>query len=458
MAKANKINKTDLTPPDKILRDVQACEFYADGLKLSVRGYVKFSLKFLLPKTTLKSLRKTFSIEVRGKRFRFISESEENLFYSLCSSNSKIFFDAFIYAESICDVRKKEIIRSLRDGISFDIPFPFFDYNPESDSYEYKCEDVLPLLEEHMRCKVTCNNIISGLYSKFSCSDFVFKKIKSIIKTCFSKPLEVSCSVDEVFPDCKDTSYLFSIPSSKFNSLGPNCCAFFLLKYNNGYFVDVKRIKNGLKFLFLRAVPEQYRPTIYKDFTGIENDLGKIFDSISSWCLAAAIQCAIHNVFPELPTIIKNEGLNNVILNYYENPICLYKFTSYRQITWLRLRNRMESGEIESAFYFMDPNITGYDDGSNRSNKPFITYMTLEDIGDRWIVHLYPHMNVYSEYIFIIEEGRIKHAMFFIWAYFSSTIANKREDFLLKEIFSEIGILSFYKGRAMSYREGIGFY
>ena len=45
----------------------------------------------------------------------------------------------------------------------------------------------------------------------------------------------------------------------------------------------------------------------------------------------------------------------------------------------------------------------------------------------------------------IYEPRKYKHALFLLWAYFSSAEKNKRQFLQIKQIMSEFGILSFMK-------------
>lgn len=123
----------------------------------------------------------------------------------------------------------------------------------------------------------------------------------------------------------------------------------------------------------------------------------------------------------------------------------LQKITSYRQIPWISFRKYVKNKHIDEVYYFGDQNETQSGDNAYSADTSFITYMTIVRSCQSYEICLYPDNEKYSCYRFTVKEESVRLAQFYLWAYFSSLIKNKRDNFRLKPFFDQLGIIRFEK-------------
>lgn len=454
MGKKKKISYD--TPPDFTL-EVKAGEFSDDGTQLYVRGYAMFSHKRLISSEFRSKLEHTFLIGIWRRRFRFISSEERNLFDTLCLSDSEIYIKAFYYAESFPNIRRQEQIDILRNNLYVDIPLSEFTFDRSTDSFIFAI-NVFSIASKYLALRITSSEILNYVESEFKyfVSDSVLSLISKMINAYFTESIDCSLSLQEIYTDCIDDIVTISVPSSDFYQLLPWSTINRRIIYRNNTFIDSHHIAQSLLGGGL-CICENI-PGINKkkaDFSGTEKRLSKIICSLDNSYFQSLFNNAIRHAFSK--EVIENSFIISDSKNKVYAISPLWKFTSYKQIPFKYLRQRLKDDPSLNVYYFQDPNIIEYEGEYGQPERSFITYLTAKNCNGYWTITIYPMFKGLSVYSFNVEKKDIRLAQFFIWAYFSSNLSNKRQFFWLKNIFSQIGIFYFSKCGTLSYSKKEGF-
>lgn len=116
--------------------------------------------------------------------------------------------------------------------------------------------------------------------------------------------------------------------------------------------------------------------------------------------------------------------------------------------SWIfKIRTAWIYQKVDDIFAFCDPCLYQYSDFTNSEFDSYLIRIKKEELTD---IYLYPQKVGYSVYRFTVTNKNADLATLVIWAYFSSYIRNKRENFLLRPYFSELGIINFYKGSSIT--------
>jgi hypothetical protein len=97
------------------------------------------------------------------------------------------------------------------------------------------------------------------------------------------------------------------------------------------------------------------------------------------------------------------------------------------------------------VYFFWDKN-RSYSGTLENHIPSVLNYLTTEPVEDYYRFTLYAFDETKSVYHFKVKQKKKDLALFFIWAYFSSSLKNKREYKRIRAIFNMIGIVELDVG------------
>lgn len=415
------MNTDKSSHPNKVITGIEAHEFEVDKCFLRVRGMKMFFTNSLLSKKFRKYITRTFSISTNGNRFKFLSEDEQKVFDFLCATSSDDEYNrSLLVAKTFDDVAITKVLFPFSNSFVqtiLCIPYSLFkrSNNLDDDNYYYTI-NIHEILKQIGRGPIS-----SSYVSRFILGCVTDNRIEDIIDSeSFPSHIDSSKknldSIIDLLTDRTDTIHISKEQFFNLNNIG----FYTYIVKDFSFFIPIRINSKGLKSLSLtRSSGFIYNMYSICDETIKEVDFSEIQDQVeSSWILK--------NFLAEC----KSNSCNKIV--EYSDP------SHIRSERFHKYLNHWRHSHI---FYFTDPNNYGSDSiYSCNGSHVFLTTSEEKYYSGEYRFTLYSSYKKHSTYEFLVKAKYYKLALFFIWKYFGSSISNKRQYFLLKDIFHLIGI------------------